>query len=164
MMEESQREEVMRIYEVSMPVEFGACSASLWKRVEERERKRKSELLKEGVRRIFFHEGSGPNGVFDFGKYEGQTFAAVYMKERSYAEWTLKQDKCRKWKLKCFKFFLRSLSDLERVLKREREPEEMARVTRVECLAEEMAQEQMRVLEEHRVRWADMDEDSEMER
>ena len=108
-------------------------------------------MLKEGVQRIFFHEGSGPNGVFDFGKYEGQTFAAVYMKDRSYAEWTLKQDKCRTWKLKCFKFFLWSLSDLERVLKREWEPEEMA-------------QEEMRVLEEHRVRWADMDEDSEMER
>ena len=51
-----------------------------------------------------------------------------------------------------------------KVLKREREPKEMARVTRAECLAEEMAQEEMRVLEEHRIRWADMDEDLEMER
>ena len=50
------------------------------------------------------------------------------------------------------------------MLKQEREPEEIARVTRAECLAEEMAQEEMRVLEEHQVRRADMDEDSEMER
>ena len=89
-MEESQREEVMRMYEASMPVEFGqwgidVCKASLCrmveKRADEKERKRKSELMKEGVRRMFFHEGSGPNGVFYFGKYEGQTFSAEYMKD-----------------------------------------------------------------------------------
>ena len=37
----------------------------------------------------------------------------------------LKQDKCRTWKLKCFKHLLLRLSDLERVMKREKEPEKM---------------------------------------
>ena len=68
--------------------------------------------------------------MFNFGKHEGQTFATVYMKDKSYVEWTLQQDKCRMWKLKCFKYFLLRLSDLERVLKREGETEEMARMTR----------------------------------
>ena len=120
--------------------------------------------MKEGVRRMFFHEVSGPDGVFNLGSHEGQIFAAVYMKDQSCVEWALKQDNCRMWKLKCFKYFLLRLSDLETVLKREREPEEMARVTRAEGLAEGVAQEEMRVVEKHRIRSADMDEDSEMER
>ena len=91
------------------------------KRVEQDERKRKTELMKEGVRRMFFQEGRGPDGVFNFEKYEGQTFAAVYLKDESNAEWAVKQYKCWKWKLKCFKFFQKRLSDLERVMKRERE-------------------------------------------
>ena len=66
--------------------------------------------------------------------------------------------------MKCFKYFLLRLSDLESVLKRERELEEMARVTRADGLAEEMTQEAMRVVEKHRIRWADMGDDSEMER
>ena len=49
-------------------------------------------------------------------------------------------------------------------MKREKEPEEIERVTRAGCLVEEMAQEEMRVVEKHRVRWADVDEDSEVER
>ena len=163
-MGELQREEVMRMYQASVPVEFGQWgievgTASLRrmvaKRVEQNERKRKTS-----------------DGVSNFGKYEGQTFAAVYLKDESYAEWAVKQDKCRMWKLKCFKLFLKRLSDLERVMKREREPEEK---TRAECLAEEMVQEDMKVVEEHRVRladvdggservrWADMGEDSEEE-
>ena len=89
--------------------------------------------MEEGVRRMFFKKGSGPDGVFNFGKHEGQTFATVYMKDKSYVEWTLQQDKCWMWKLKCFKYFLLRLSDLERVLKREGETEEMARMTRAEC-------------------------------
>ena len=153
-----------------MPAEFGQWgievgTASLRrmvaKRVEQNERKRKTELMKEGVRRMFFQEGRGPDGVFNFGKYEGQTFAAVYLKDESNAEWAVKQYKCWKWKLKCFKFFQKRLSDLERVMKREKEPEEKARMTRAECLAEEMFQEERKVVEEHRVRWADVDKDSE---
>ena len=79
--EESQRKEAMRNYEKTMPVEWRSCVAGLRevmeKRVEEKERKRKAELMKEGVRRMYFQEGGGPDCVFIFGKYEGQTFAAV---------------------------------------------------------------------------------------
>ena len=81
--------------------------------------------MKEGVRRMYFQEGGGPDCVFNFGKYEGQTFAAVYLKDQSYVEWAVKQDKCRTWKLKAFKYFVLRLCDLERVMKREKEPEEM---------------------------------------
>ena len=49
-------------------------------------------------------------------------------------------------------------------MKREKEPEEMKRVARAECSVEEMAQEEMKIVEKHRVRWADMEEDLEMER
>ena len=37
-------------------------------------------------------------------------------------------------------------------------------MARAECLVEEMAEEEMKIVEKHRVRWADMDEDMEMER
>ena len=113
----------MRMYQASVPAEFGQWGIEVGteslrrteaKRVEQNERKRKTELMKEGVRRMFFQEGRGPDGVFNFGKYEGQTFAAVYLKDQSYAEWAVKQDKCWKWKLKCIKFFQKRLSDLEK--------------------------------------------------
>ena len=76
----------------------------------------------------------------------------------------MKQDKCRTWKLKVFNCFVLRLCDLETVMKREKEPEEMKRVARAKCLVEEMAQEEIKIVEKHRVRWADMDEDLEMER
>ena len=45
-MEESQREELMRMYEASMPVEFGPWAASLWKMVEKRVEERKEEEIR----------------------------------------------------------------------------------------------------------------------
>ena len=42
--------------------------------------------MKEGVWRMFFHEGSGPDGVFNFEQFEGRTFVAVCMKDQSYVE------------------------------------------------------------------------------
>ena len=108
-----------------------------------------------------FKEGGGPDAVFNFGKYEGQTFAAAYLKDLYYAEWASKQDK---WKLESFKDFILRLSNLERVMKRERGPEETERVIEAECMVEEMAREEVKVVEKHRVRWADVVEDSEVER
>ena len=119
-MEESHRREAVRNYEKSMPVEWGPCVAGIWelveKRVVEKERKRKSELMEEGVRRICFKEGGGQDAVFKFEKYEGQTFAAAYLKNLYFAEWPTKQDKCRALKLESFKDFVLRLSDLERVM------------------------------------------------
>ena len=62
---------------------------------------------------MYFQPEGRPNDVLNFGKYEGRTFAAVYLRDPSSVEWVISQDKCRMWKLKCFKFFLRRLSDLE---------------------------------------------------
>ena len=109
-MDESHRKEAMRNYEKTMPVEWRSCVTGVWevmeKRVEEKERTRKAEMMKEGVWRMYFQEGGGPNCVFNFGKCERQTFAAVYFKDQSYVEWAVKQDKCRTWKLKAFKYFV----------------------------------------------------------
>ena len=104
-------------------------------------------MMRKVSGRMYFHEGGGPDCVINFGKYEGQTFAAVCLKDRSYVEWAVKQDKCRTWKLKAFKYFVPRLCDLERVMKREKKPEERNRVARAECLVEEMAQEEMKIVE-----------------
>ena len=78
------------------------------------------------------------------------------------------------WKLKCFKFFLMRLADLDRVLQRE-ESLEQVNITRVEMcegLMEEMAAEEQQAVQESRmvrkqgcrkvgkrgIRWADMEE------
>ena len=164
-MEESHRKEAMRNCEKAMLAEWRSCTEGFWVAIEKRvEEERKAELMKEGVRRMYFQEGGGPDCVFNFGKYEGKIFAAVYLKDQSYVEWAVKQDRCRTWKLKAFQYFILRLRDLERVMKREKELEEMKRVARTECLVEEMAQEEMKIVEKHRVRWADMNEELEMER
>ena len=54
------------------------------------------------------------------------------------------------WKLKCFKFFLMRLADLDRLLQRE-ESLEQVNITRVEmceALMEEMAAEEQQAVEE----------------
>ena len=86
----------------------------------------------------------------------------------------LSKTKPKMWKLKCFKFFLMRLADLDRVLQRE-ESLEQVNITRVEMcegLMEEMAAEEQQAVEESRmvrkqgcrkvgkqgIRWADMEE------
>ena len=96
-------------------------------------------------------------------------FAEVHMKDASCAEWALGLGKIKMWKLKWCKFFLRRLLDLERVMEQEGEPEETVKITRVEMsqtLVEEMACEEMKVVEgkegtKQRVRWADIEDEHE---
>ena len=54
------------------------------------------------------------------------------------------------WKLKCFKFFLKRLADLERALQQEEKREEVivTRVDMCESLMEEMAVEEQEAMEE----------------
>ena len=107
-------------------------------------------------------QGRGSEKVFSGGWTGRWRFAEVYMQDEFYAEWVLGLDKIKMWKMKCSKFFPRRLPDLERVMKQEGEPEETVTITRVEMsetLVEEMACEEMRVIEEYkvgmqqRVRW-----------
>ena len=58
----------MRLYDVSMPAEFGLSGIKIGaassrgmveKRVRKKEWTRKSELMKEGVRRMYFQPESG---------------------------------------------------------------------------------------------------------
>ena len=140
----------------------------------EKERQRKVRLIKEGIRRKFFQQGSGPGDILNFGMYEGWRFGDVYICHPTYGEWAVEQAKPKMWKLKCFKFFLMRLADLDRLLQRE-ESLEQVNITRVEMcegLMEEMAAEEQQAVEECRkvgkqgcrkvgkqgIRWADMEE------
>ena len=172
------REKVMKFYEASMPEELGKMGIDVGKagiermeeeRVKKMEKRRKVELIKDGIRRMYFKTEGGPGGVLNFGKNAGWRFADVYMKDASFAEWALGLDKIKMWKLECFKFFLRRLLDLERVTEQEGEPEETVKTTRVgvnETLVEEMACEEMKVEEykegtKQKVRRVDVEDEHE---
>ena len=119
----------------------------------EKERQRKVRLIKEGIRRKYFQQGSGPNDILNFGMYEGWRFGDVYICHPTYGEWAVEQTKPKMWKLKCFKFFLMRLADLDRVLQRE-ESVEQINITRVEMcegLMEEMAAEEQQAVQESRM-------------
>ena len=68
----------------------------------EKERKKKVRLIKEGIRRKFFQQGSGPGDILNFGMYEGWRFGDVYICHPTYGEWAVEQVKPKMWKLKCF--------------------------------------------------------------
>ena len=132
----------------------------------EKERKKKVRLTKEGVRRKFFQQGSGPGDILNFGMYEGWRFGDVYIYHPTFGEWAVDQAKPKMWKLKCFKFFLKRLADLVRLSQQEESLEEV-NITGVEMcegLMEEMVAEEQQAVEEctkaerQRVRWADMEE------
>ena len=183
-MSEEQKEKMMQWYEEAIPTEIRekmtdrlAGRNLIDKLVEERrfekERQRKVKLIKEGIKRKFFQQGSGPNDILNFGMYEGWRFGDVYICHPAYGEWAVEQNKPKMWKLKCFKFFLMRLADLERVLQREENSEQVT-ITRVEMceeLMEEMAAEEQQAVQESRmvrkqeckkvgkqgIRWVDME-------
>ena len=83
-----ERERMMQIYEVAVSRELRdrnivAGKATIEKLVEERafekERKKKVRLIKEGIRRKFFQQGSGLGYILNFGMYEGWRFGDVYI-------------------------------------------------------------------------------------
>ena len=172
----------MQRYEAAVPrelrdkmVDIVAGKATIEKLVDERrfekERKKKVRLIKEGIRRKFFQQGSGPGDILNFGMYEGWRFGDVYICHPTYGEWAVEQTKPKMWKLKCFKFFLNRLADLDRLLQQE-ESLEQVNITRVEMcegLMEEMAAEEQQAVEEcknvgkQRIGWADMEGSGEEE-
>ena len=165
----------MQMYEAAVPREprdknIVAGKATIEKLVDERrfekERKKKVRLIKEGIRRRFFQQGSGPGDILNFGMYEGWRFGDVYICHPTCGEWAFDQAKPKMWKLKCFKFFRKRLADLDRLLQQE-ESLEQVNITRVEMcggLMEEMAAEEQQAVEEcmkvgkQRIRWADLEE------
>ena len=82
---------MMQRYEAAVPrelrdkmVDIVAVKATIEKLVDERrfekERKKKVRLIKEGIRRKFFQQGSGPGDILNFGMYEGWRFwRCVYL-------------------------------------------------------------------------------------
>ena len=160
-MKGEEREKLMQRYEAAVPrelrdkmVDIVAGKATIEKLVDERrfekERKKKVRLIKEGIRRKFFQQGSGPGDILNFGMYEGWRFGDVYICHPTYGEWAVEQAKPKMWKLKCFKFFLKRLADLDRLLQQE-ESLEQVNITRVEMcegLMEEMAAEEQQAVEE----------------
>ena len=78
-MKGEEREKMMQMYEAAVPRELRdrnlvAGKATIEKLVAERkfekERKKKVSLIKEGIRRKFFQQGSGPGDILNFGMYE----------------------------------------------------------------------------------------------
>ena len=72
---------MLKKYEAEMPRELGegyvaASRAAIEKAVREKgdemERKRKVELIREGVRRRYFRENSGPEDILDCGIHSGR--------------------------------------------------------------------------------------------
>ena len=152
-----EREKVMQMYEAAVPRELRdrnivAGKATIGELVEERafEKERKVRLTEEGVRRKFFQQGSGLGDILNFGMFEGWRFGDVYICHPTYREWAVHQAKQKMWKLKCFKFFLKRLADLERVLQQEESLEEVniTRVDMCEGLLEEMVAEEQQAVEE----------------
>ena len=91
---EKEREEMLKRYEAEMPKELGegyvaASRAAIEKAVREKgdemERMRKMELIREGVRRRYFRENSGPEDILDCGIHCGRKFEDVYLDHKSYA-------------------------------------------------------------------------------
>ena len=124
------------------------------------DRMRKMELIREGVRRRrYFLENSGPEDVLDCGIHSGRKFEDVYLDHKSYVKWVLELEQPHMWSLRCFRYFLTRLMDLERTLKGARDQEQRMREERLEMsesLVEDMALEERNVVEEFkRVRWAD---------
>ena len=134
-----------------------AGKATIEKMVEERaeseEKKRKTRLIDEGVKRMCFPKGSDPGETLNFAEYQGCRLGDVCMKDPAYAELATTIEKPRGSNFKCFKFFARRLLDLERVVQQESE-EGTAKVEMMEAsknLTEEMVSEERKVVEECRV-------------
>ena len=53
------------------------------------ERKRKIELIREGVRRRYFQENNRPEDVLDCGVHSGRKFEDVCLENESYVTWVL---------------------------------------------------------------------------
>ena len=123
---------------VPSPTSFLAIEKLVAERKFEKERKKKVRLIKEGIRRRFFQQGSGPGDILNFGMYEGWRFGDVDICHPTYGEWAVDQAKPKMWKLKCFKFFLKRLSDQVNI----------TRVEMCEGLTEEMAAEEQQAVEE----------------
>ena len=122
---ENEREEMLKKYEAEMPKELGegyvaASRAAIEKAVREKgdemERKRKVEVIREGVRRRYFRESSGPEDILDCGIHSGRKFEDVYLDHKSYAQWVLELGQPHMWTLRCFQYFLLRLMDLERIV------------------------------------------------
>ena len=75
--------------------EEGKKGMRLW------ERMRKIEQIREGVRRRYFRENSGPDDVLDCGIHSGRKFEDVYLDHKSYVKWVLELGQLNMWSLRC---------------------------------------------------------------
>ena len=90
------------------------------------------------------------------------------MDYESYVKWVLELEQPHMWSLRCFRYFLMRLMDLERILNGGRDQDQKMREERLEMsesLVEEMALEEKSVVEEfRRVRWADLEDEEQSSR
>ena len=88
--------------------------------IEKEERERKTELIREGLRRRYFQENkenNRPEDVLDCGVHSGRKFDDFYLDHESDVKWVLELERPQMWSLRCFRYFLMRLMDLERTLK-----------------------------------------------
>ena len=169
---EEEREEMFKRYEAEMPKELGegyvaasrvAIEKAVREKGDEMERMRKIELIREGVRMRYFRENSGPDDILDCGIHSGRKFEDVYLDHKSYVKWVLELGQPHMWTLRCFRYFLKRLMNLEWTLKEGRDQEQRMREERLEMsesLVEEMALEEKNMVDDFkRVRWADLEDE-----
>ena len=72
----------------------------------------KEEVMRDGMKKGVFREGTSPNERLDFGKHVGKTFREVYRGDPEYCGCTMRQEKLSAPKLRQFKYFLKRMEDL----------------------------------------------------
>ena len=68
----------------------------------------------------------------DCGIHSGRKFEDVYLDHKSYVKWVVELGQPHMWSLRCFRYFLKRLMDLERTLKGGRDQEQRMREERLE--------------------------------
>ena len=79
-----------------------AIEKAVRERGNEMDRMWKIELIREGVRRRYFPENSGPEDVLDCGIHFGRKFEDVYLDHKSSVKWVLELWQPHMWSLRCF--------------------------------------------------------------
>ena len=116
-----EREEMLRWYEDKKPENTSKAKHEVgmlgirWmveRKIEENQGMLKEEVMKDGMKKGVFREGSSPDEKIDFGKDVGKTFKDVYLTDQEYCNWTMKQERPGAKKLVQFKYFLGRMQDL----------------------------------------------------
>ena len=74
------------------------------------------------MRRRYFRENSRPGDVLDCGTHSGRKFEDLYLDHKSYVKWVLELGQPLMSTLRCFRFFLLRLTDIEQDVEGRKRP------------------------------------------